>query len=756
MSKDNKTKFGNMKLGMINKMLVSFIGKEAFLDYCKKYHEDGELDWQSEEAFRRHLPRLFKEQESSYRDLNPNYEQSVYRIAYKILDDFCKQYGLSDHIYDILLYFGEYLTSRLSETAYPVCETYCLLLQEFLIIARVLVREAVDSLGKDSDIFNALRFSFLNAKKKYHIVFDKFWKKLKKQKDYNNLNLPNSDTLKNIIRNFRQGKNNVTWKNMKVLLDFFKNTPDFSSKSSLLIEAYLTANIESFIETEIPEAKDALQNIEHCLEEIGDLFDKSTTEEEILQNQDFLRYVESLEDMEANLFNGLEDKSGPIDSALSEILEDHIYLQDEKKAEDLITNVKEIAPEASDFYCNWLRAYIAVAKGEFKNAKKLYNEAFKNIHFAGMCAKDFLTQASVLSVFCDSNPDTVRGSIDPEKDSKTPFPKDAKRFAEYGYAIGVFDAPAEEAYLEYLHREDYFNEIFPPEMRFSKIKISSRGMQPNVFICGDIKEMVEKEYIQLSKLNKKDINKQLLMLDAKGGQRRPPLSEAIVMFSYHSDTRFLDLVEKWLGFVDPKTEIKELNFNTVSDFGETPFNAATMVYEEFCLKNNDPDAPEKKRLKKITTHILDKTNKEYLGIITKRRSAHPLHNLIDSGDTELVRKTLEKFVEYGLDIDNEKNPNRYRNRDGKWENLKSPNTFLHRCIEHEAWNILEMFLTDFKDAASETIKKYNDSGQYAPFVFFFEKNKEKRTGFMEKFIKLFESCGAVLTINLADELKKQP
>ena len=181
-----------------------------------------------------------------------------------------------------------------------------------------------------------------------------------------------------------------------------------------------------------------------------------------------------------------------------------------------------------------------------------------------------------------------------------------------------------------------------------------------------------------------------------------------------------------------------------------------MVYREFCLNNNDPDAPEKKRLKKITTHILDKTNKEYLGIITQRRFVHPLHNLIDSSDTELVRKTLKKFVEYGLDIDNEKNPNLYHNRDGKWENLKSPNTFLHRCIEHEAWNILEMFLTDFKDKASETIKKYNNSGIYAPFAFFFEKNKEKSKEFLEKFIKLFESCGADLTIGLANKSEEKP
>ena len=61
MSEENKTKFGNMPLGRINEMLVSFIGEDAFLDYCEKHHKDWGLDWQSKKAFSKRLKRLFEE-----------------------------------------------------------------------------------------------------------------------------------------------------------------------------------------------------------------------------------------------------------------------------------------------------------------------------------------------------------------------------------------------------------------------------------------------------------------------------------------------------------------------------------------------------------------------------------------------------------------------------------------------------------------------------------------------------------------------
>ena len=919
MSENNKTRFGNMPLGMINKMLVSFIGEDAFLDYCEKYHKDWKLDWQSREAFRKHLDRLFEEKESSYRDLNPHYEQSVYRIAWKILDDFCKEYGLSRYIADTILDFYDLPTLQLSKTEYPICETHYMLDIVICGILPIFVKKTVAEI----DTNNEISFSYLDAETKYNMVFDELGKKFKDkngeksslEKFYRELDTyaGKIDHFKKIIiNNCKKGQNPAKWKDMKTILDFCKEKGK-DLEVAHLIEAYLTANVKNFIKAEIPESD--WKKIKSCFESIGkNVFNKFIAEKKKSGDTTYLKEkclyltITPLGLLHQMLLESMGDKSEPINLALLEILEKYVYLKDEKRAEDLISNIEKVAPEASSFYCNWLHAYIAVAKGEFKMAKELYSEAFRNIHFAGICTEDFLKQAFVLSVYCDSNPDAVRNSIDPEKPSQTPLPQSGKRFWEYGHAIGVFDKPAEEAYLEYVYQTDNFFAEFPREMFFPGKEINIDRIKPApigsfaVFI-ENIKKQIEEEYTRLSALKEGSINKCLGVFNKDDYLRLPPLSMAIWLFIVSSDDKFLNLIERWLGVYDPKTAMKNLNFNTISylgktpfnatetavphfilpwfsDLGETPLNAATMAYKDSCANNSDPESPVKKRLKGITTCIFDKTDKDYRGIATKRQGIHPLQNVIDSCDIDLVKK----FVEGGLDIDKSrldpdkvspvyytieriiklqdpqahanpgntkwkfldapginaedrkknyydkmnkssftmqemkecvrkvelcdestymeqikklkeiclwlidytKNQDEYKfsnNLGTEWTTLtlaaetddvdicralldhganpnislktggdKIPNTFLHRCIEHEAWNILEMFLTDFKDKASETIKKYNNS-EYEPLAFFKAKNKGKREEFMEKFIKLFESCSVDLTINSPDEKK---
>ncbi|MBP5591458.1 ankyrin repeat domain-containing protein [bacterium] len=868
--------------------------------------------------------------------MNPHYDQSVYRIAFKILDDFCEQYGLSPYIFNIIAKIGCNLIARLCHSSAPVFETYYILLYEICQnVLPTLLEKAVDEIGKNNG------FSYFDAERKYNMAFnelgrqfeslEKFYTKLsehlwdsptstwykdwykesykqryekrykemhkekwkKKLDEKINNKLDWKDCLRLhfkdiVIYNCKKGQNPTQWNDMKAILEFCKKE-DKKTEMSCLIEAYLTANMENFIKAEIPD--DTLEKIKDSLKKIGDVLDKSVASgEKNLQNlydsADRLLY-----EMEPTIFTNLnlpEDNFKPIDSALSEILINHIYLQDEKRAEDLISNT-------SGFYCNWLLAYIAVAKGEFEIAKKFYKAAFDNIHFAGICAAPFLKQALALSVYCDLNPDSVRKVIDPEKNSENPLPQDGKRFWEYGYAIGVFDEPANETFPKLVYWRENFSAEFPQEMFFHDIEVSPNRTKPApagnfVFCAGNIKEKIEEYYSSLSALKEGGINKRQKIFDGDA-QRRPPLSAAIYLLTISSiekftdlEEKFLDLIERWLGLSDPETAIKELDLNVIADLGETPLNMATIAYKDFCAKNSDPESPLKKRLKKIVTHILGKTDKNHLEKVTERRRIHPLQNVIDSCDIELVKEFVEKFLEVKLDIDSirltpdEISPvyytigrivklqdpkanyghhntnwkyldvpgitaeDRKRNFFDKMNNLtpemqallneyviredlgdestygeqieklkeiclylieqtkdqdaykfsnnlgtewtsltfaaetddvdicrallehgadpnislkagggdKIPNTFLHRCIRHEAWYVLEMFLTDFKDKAEKTIKEYSNS-EYEPLAFFKAKNKEKREGFIDKFTKLFESCGANFTINPTDE-----
>ena len=792
MSEDNKTRFGNMPLGMINKMLVSFIGEDAFLDYCEKYHKDWELDWQSREAFRRRLDRLFEEKEGefSYRDLNPCFDQSVYRIAYKILDDFYERYSLSPYIFNILATVSCNLITRLCRSEIPIFETHYILLYEICQnVLPHLLEKAVNEIGKN----NGIGFSHFDAETKYNMAFyelgkkftslEKFYTKLSNWYAGNNnkKNVFSDHFKKIIINNCKKGQNPAKWKDMKAILDFCKNE-EKTAEMSCLIEAYLTANAVGFIKNEIP--NNTLEKIKNCLGKIGDVFDKSISSGETLQNQDLNNLYDLadrlLYDMEPTVFenssiNWSEDHFKPIDRALSEILINHIYLQDEKKAEDLISNIEKVAPEASGFYCNWLRAYIEVAKGELKmaKAKELYSKAFSNIHFAGILAWVFLKQAAAFSIYCDSNPDTVYNAI--------PLPIDGQRFWEYGHAIGVFDKPAEETYLEYVYRKDNFTVEFPREMFFPGKEINT-----NRIVIENIKEKIEEEYNRLAKLKDKSINTRLRIFDADDVQRRPPLSMAMWLFDISSEGRFLDLIERWLGLSDPKTAITKLKFNATADLDETPLNAATMAYKNFCLKNSDPESPVKKRLKKIISHILDKTEKDCLEIATKIKWIHPLQNVIDSCDIGLVKEFVEKFVEVKLDIDSIRftpdklSPIYYTiNRISKFQDPKRAARAMLENPENTNWEYADVQGINAEDRKRNFFEKMNhfpseiqqliaeyaireDLGNESTYGEQIEKLKEiclyliDHTNKREEYIKLFESCGADLTINSADELKKQP
>ena len=237
MGEKNKTKFGNMPLGRINEMLVSFIGEDAFLDYC--YEEK--------------LKRLFKEEarKFSYCDLNPHYPQSIYRIACKILGKFCDEYGLPLYIADTILGFYKLMTIRLSMTEYPIFETYYIL--DFVICGTLhfFVERTVSEIGKNNDI----SFSYLDAETKYNTVFDELGRQFESlEKFYRELDsyAGKIEHFKKIIVNYcKKGQNPAKWNDMKDILDFCKKEGK-EKEMSRLIEAYITANVQNAIQKEIP------------------------------------------------------------------------------------------------------------------------------------------------------------------------------------------------------------------------------------------------------------------------------------------------------------------------------------------------------------------------------------------------------------------------------------------------------------------------------------------------------------------------
>lgn len=92
--KNKNIEYGNITLGKINKMLISFIGESTFYYYCEEFAKEGLIEnWQSKDAFQRYVNRLLAEEDSDFAGLNVANNSSIPVLVCKILDKFVSDYG---------------------------------------------------------------------------------------------------------------------------------------------------------------------------------------------------------------------------------------------------------------------------------------------------------------------------------------------------------------------------------------------------------------------------------------------------------------------------------------------------------------------------------------------------------------------------------------------------------------------------------------------------------------------------------------
>ena len=97
--KNKEIEYGNISLGKINKMLISFIGESAFYYYSEEFAKEGLIDnWQSKEAFQKYINRLTAEEDSEFTGLNVANNSSIPVIVCKILDKFVSDYDCTPNI----------------------------------------------------------------------------------------------------------------------------------------------------------------------------------------------------------------------------------------------------------------------------------------------------------------------------------------------------------------------------------------------------------------------------------------------------------------------------------------------------------------------------------------------------------------------------------------------------------------------------------------------------------------------------------
>ena len=245
-------RFGNVTLGEINEMLISFIGKDMYLDFCGKVKD---------EAYNKYLSRLFKEDDKvDLSALSLSDEKSIAKFVFeKILPDLQKTYSLSENLCKFMKDFVYSLYDRFTQNDMPILD-YC----------------------SNFDSFRIQHF-LEKAQQNYNLAFEKIrdnHKSLKNPYD------ENDGTVKNAIKAIRDHGKNFTW---YVLARLLKKNTDDKQITALLIDAYVMLNIDKSLHNKIntqivinPQyfAKNSINNgIQYFFGEHGYKVDESRADE---------------------------------------------------------------------------------------------------------------------------------------------------------------------------------------------------------------------------------------------------------------------------------------------------------------------------------------------------------------------------------------------------------------------------------------------------------------------------------------------
>ena len=560
-------RFGNVTLGEINEMLISFIGKDVYLAYRGKVKD---------EAYDKNLRRLFKEDDKvDLSILSLSDEKSISKFVFEtILPDLRKNYSLSDGLCDFMKNFVQSLYYRFTHNDWPILD-YC----------------------SNFNLFHIQDY-LEQAKQKYDLAFEKIRERYKSLENFY-VSFENDGTIKNSVNAIRGHAKNPTWCNLEKILNQVQNDQQITG---LLIDAFILSNI----------------------------------------------YISMHDKVKTNLIIDIQYNAiNSINNGIQYFFVDYGYKNDKSRANVILKTIEEQCPEAAEFYCNWFRGYHYVAKGELNQAKDCYKKAFAARRFAGCQFETFIKQAVALSCYLDFNADKVRDSADDDNKSKSPLSSDAKKYWNYGYAVGVFDRKAEETHLITYFRVEhiltYFGtELFPENSEFYKKLLDERQLL--CMVDPDEREYND-EYEKISKLTEKKINTRIRLFGSHS-TKNPPITVVLFYINgcysygyYDLAKKFIDLVKDWLD------KFGILDFSLCSDKGCTIACDAIQQYKSLKLHKLELDLTE---LKQIVMKIIEKSDSDSLtkNSLQKKRSA--LQEAIESCDIEIVKAVVEKIK----DIDN--------------------------------------------------------------------------------------------------------
>lgn len=617
---------GNITLGAINEMLISFIGKDAFVKLCNSYHTSWQLEWQSEDAFKKLIQRICKEDsQSDLSILSRKNGHSFYALIFnKILPTFQENYGLSSTLSTVIQHITDTLYTEFVEKKFPIHETNNYYREILFSGFLQLLKTDPGFFPKEGwkDGLTLSRQKCLSAINLIRASYQSIRHFGEKMYETGNDTSVSPDSIKRKLDAIRKGTM-PRWDNFSQILDFITN--DSSVKSTqrkeiagALMDAFILSNIESFFrdKAQIPDREFQTYNT-FCRQAVVDSLKIPEIQSDELSSKD-------------------DEQSRQIENVCRAVFKEHKYLENEQQIEHLITELQKNIPQAKEFHSAWMRGYIEVAKGNFEDAKKLYKKAFEARRFAGGQFKEFIKQAVALSMFQNSNPDAIRNSMDPQKESKSPLPNDARTYWDYGYAAGVMDEESTGgmALQASADTRQNFYLTFTPTMFYPKVSIPSQKSTSSISITPT--SSIKKDYEMLLRISNKKINQRVTSFyqTQLKGKKLPPLTLAIFHAASSNDPlaeEFISLANKWLN------DFPSLNVNTISDNGSTPACDAIQQYKI----SRQQKSRRTKKLKEIALDIVERTSTCYIRI-ESRRFRSPLQEAIEAWDLDIVKAIVEK------------------------------------------------------------------------------------------------------------------
>lgn len=401
-----------------------------------------------------------------------------------------------------------------------------------------------------------------------------------------------------------------------------------------------------------------LNNYKQALKEVFNI-----TDEELLKiRNDLFAYLRGGD--EETIFKDYktindEGRYAAINSYLQIFSIPDFYLRKEKNFLTQLKNkiietgvINNIAIKHSfDFFEPWLFAYKAVAERRFGDAQKFYKQAFANKYLAGDYILPFLKQAFVLELYCNGSWIKSRQAAEPETKNLNPICEQAQKYWNYGYAIDLFDKPANDTFLESFRIYQNFYNEFPPEIFEHPDNVRKLQMQE---IFNEMGIFFNDEEVPEQKLNKlydyisdftnedKEINERIKHpysnkdINNKENRLYTPFSLCIIFGSINDD--FLTLAEKWINFEN--LDVGKRNFNN-----STVLLEAITQYKRLKYSGDTTVSKTIERYRNLIFKIIDRSELEDF-TETKIHKIHVFQEAIDSYDLEIIERIIDK----GFDI----------------------------------------------------------------------------------------------------------